>query len=90
MVNKYKEEFDVDIQRGTIWGNPYQGLKGDAISKFIPYFKEKLRNKEITLADLRSLSCKRIGCTCAPLPCHGDYIAYVVNKLCKTENVLDI
>ncbi|QDH49270.1 hypothetical protein PHYNN_126 [Pantoea phage Phynn] len=91
VVNKYKSDFDVDIQRGTKWGNPFKlGNRGESIAAFIPYFQGLIRSGEITIAELRELDSKTLGCSCAPLPCHGDYIAHCVNVVCGKVNTLDI
>lgn len=91
VVNKYKtDKWDVDIQRGTKWGNPCKGTRGEAIAGFIPYFQGMIRTGQITLDELRELDGKVLACTCAPLPCHGDYIAHCVNVLCNKGNRLDV
>lgn len=91
VVNKYKSDFDIDIQRGTKFGNPFNlRTKGESIIAFIPWFQGQIRSGIITLDELRAMDGKRIGCTCAPLPCHGDYIAHCVNVLCGKSNHLDV
>lgn len=91
VVNKYKSSFDVDIQRGTKFGNPfYKGTRGENILNFIPWFQNQIRQGTITVDELKALDGKRLGCTCAPLPCHGDYIAHCVNVVCGKVNKLDI
>ena len=86
VVNKYHSDFDVNIQRGTMWGN-YVGKdcdnRPDAIAAFKDDFIAKIRNGEIKREHLETLRGMRLGCTCKPLPCHGDMIALVVNKLFK-------
>ncbi|AUE22841.1 hypothetical protein Ah1_00323 [Aeromonas phage Ah1] len=91
VVNKYKMEFDVDIQRGTIWGNPHKdGTRTENIEQFKNHLKDQIRRGNITKEMLLSLHGKRLGCTCSPLPCHGDIIAVLVNKLAGTHTELDI
>lgn len=91
VVNKYKSDFDIDIQRGTKYGNPfYKGTRGENILNFIPWFQDQIRTGVITIDELRAMRGKRLGCTCAPLPCHGDYIAHCVNVVCGDKNTLDI
>ncbi|HHB0793402.1 TPA: DUF4326 domain-containing protein [Vibrio cholerae] len=89
VVNKYNSDFDINIQRGTMWGNPYKdGTREENIERFRVYFIEKIKNKIITRDHLEVLRGMRLGCTCYPKQCHGDIIAYVVNTLFK-DNILD-
>lgn len=83
VVNKYNSDFDINIQRGTIWGNPYSSEQyGDkAIPLFKEYFKKLIKDKTITKDHLEVLRGQRLGCTCHPKPCHGEFIAKVVNKI---------
>ncbi|QPB12370.1 hypothetical protein [Providencia phage PSTCR6] len=84
VVNKYNSDFDINIQRGTMWGNPFKdGTREENIARFKEYFYQKLRNKEIKREHLEVLRGSRLGCTCKPKACHGDIIADVVNKLFK-------
>lgn len=87
LVNRHKGEFDIYIGRGTIWGNPHPIDLGQGISRqiSIEMYREHLYNcledGTITVKDVLSLSGKRIGCSCAPLPCHGDVIIEVFNTV---------
>ena len=86
VVNKYKSDFDVNIHRGTFWGNyagKDTGSREAAILAFKQDFYNKLQKGEITRAHLEPLRGMRLGCTCKPKACHGDIIAEVVNKLFK-------
>lgn len=84
VVNKYKEDFDVNIQRGTMWGNPFKdGTREENIKNFKEYFIAKIKSGEIKREHLETLRGMRIACTCKPKDCHGDVIALVVNKLFK-------
>lgn len=87
VVNKYKSDFDVNIQRGTIWGNPFTVKEyGDkAIPLFKDYFINQVKSGVITIDHLEVLRGQRLGCTCAPRACHGDIIAKVVNRIFKDE-----
>jgi len=91
VVNRHKEHYDVYIGRGTKFGNPYKDMpRAEAIALFRVYFKEQIRNGSITLSELRELHGLRLGCSCHPKPCHGDFIVSVVNKLCGVKvNNLD-
>ncbi len=90
VVHCKKEEFDVYIGRGSVWGNPYShregtlaehvvGTRGEAIQKFEKYL---LSNEEL-MASLPELEGKTLGCWCTnsgdwnpgdKLKCHGQII----------------
>lgn len=91
VVNKYREDYDVYIGRGTIWGNPFshkQNTKAaivvnsreDAIERFERY----LLGRPELLMEIESLQGKILGCTCKPLSCHGDVICNVLDKYTKS------
>lgn len=92
LVNRHKGEFDIYIGRGTIWGNPHPIDLGAGISRQVSiemyreYLYECLEGGIITIEDVLSLSGKRIGCSCAPLPCHGDVIIEVFNEIVEMLN----
>lgn len=91
VVNIKFDEYDVLIQRGTIWGNPYRigvdGTRNEVLKKYEMLLLNKIRSGIITLDELRSLSGKRLGCSCKingkNIKCHGDIIAKYVNLLCS-------
>ncbi len=91
--NKKKdEEFDVYIGRGTRWGNPFEighGPSGDSreevIKKYRQYFDEEVITDPERRSALLSLRGYRLGCFCAPLPCHGDVIAAYLNAYVDQE-----
>lgn len=86
VVNKYQSDFDVNIQRGTMFGNPCWDSE-TPVEDFEKYFIQKIRNKEITRDHLETLRFMRLGCTCVPhKKCHGEVIAKIVNKLFKDED----
>lgn len=83
VVNKYKEEYDVYIGRGSKWGNPFpindQNSREEVIEQFRVYLWEQIKSGKITKEDLRELKGKRLGCFCKPKPCHGDVIKKAVH-----------
>lgn len=90
VVNKYKEDYDVYIGRGSVWGNPYthipSGTKAEfvvstreeSIEKYKSYLWKLIKSGTITTKMLRGLDGKRLGCFCKPKSCHGDVIASAV------------
>ena len=84
VVNKYKDEYDVYIGRGSLFGNPFPINEsiGDTreivIEKFKRYLWECLKDGTISVQMLKELDNKRLGCFCKPKACHGDVIASAV------------
>ena len=87
VVHCKKEEFDVYIGRGSVWGNPYShregtlaehvvGTRGEAIQKFEKYL---LSNEEL-MASRPELKGKVLGCWCKPKSCHGDILIKYANS----------
>lgn len=81
-VNKYREEYDVYIGRGSKWGNPFshkQGTKAEYVvptrDEAVSRFEEYLLSRPDLLADLDEIRGKRLGCFCKPAACHGDVLA---------------
>jgi uncharacterized protein DUF4326 len=81
-VNKYTEEYDVYIGRGSKWGNPFshrEGTKAEHVvssrEEAVSRFEEYLDSRPDLLAALPELRGKRLGCFCKPAACHGDVLA---------------
>lgn len=86
VVNVKHEPCDIMIQRGSIWGNPYRASeygRKEALRLYKPWLINQIRTGKITRKDLESLRGKRLGCGCKPKKCHGDILAYLVNRLFK-------
>jgi hypothetical protein len=87
VVNKDRgEKYDVYIGRGSEFGNPYAiGFDGDrdeVIRKFAYDFeRDFLRGGAELKEKLKQFKGKRLGCHCAPAPCHGDVLAEYLNCL---------
>lgn len=75
VVNKRNEAYDIDIGRPGKWGNPFyigpDGTREEVIGKYRKWITGPGIYK---LKDLEELRDKRLGCYCAPLPCHGDVL----------------
>jgi hypothetical protein len=92
VVNKYKENYDIYIGRGSIWGNPFSHLdntlalfkvasREEAVSKY----EEYLLSKPELMAKLSELKEKTLGCFCKPKSCHGDILVKYINMLPEKE-----
>lgn len=87
VVNRRTEEFDVYIGRGSEWGNPYShqagtkalyvvGTRREAIDAYESYLLDRINEGGWPFIErVAALKGKRLGCYCAPLPCHGDVLA---------------
>jgi hypothetical protein len=87
VVNKDKgHDFDVYIGRGSEFGNPYAlGFDGDreeVIRKFAYDFERDFLRGGVEFKEkLKQHKGERLGCHCAPAPCHGDVLAEFLNSL---------
>jgi hypothetical protein len=69
------------------WGNPFShrpsrvpgvivvGSVEEAIARYPSHLWEQLRTGRLSLERLAALDGKRLGCWCAPGPCHGEVLA---------------
>lgn len=82
VVNAHHSPFDVLIARPSIFGNPFRrgvdGSREEVIAKYREWFARRLQDPKFHLAVLE-LRGKRLGCYCAPDPCHGQVIAEYVD-----------
>jgi Domain of unknown function (DUF4326) len=75
VVHQSNAPFDVYIGRPSKWGNPFViGKDGDRVT-VINKYRTWLTTQPQLIAALSELKGKRLGCWCAPLPCHGDVLA---------------
>ena len=88
VVNLYKDpDFDVYIGRAGkgqdgYFGNPFSGPSKEAnIKQFRTYFMDRIKTDREFYRRVLELRGKRLGCFCAPKPCHGDVIAQYLNDL---------
>jgi hypothetical protein len=84
VVNRRIEAWDVYIGRPGIFGNPFHinknRTRADAINLYRRYFLERVAEDSRFRAEVLALRGKRLGCWCAPLPCHGDVIVEWLEK----------
>ena len=88
VVNKYREDYDVYIGRGSKWGNPFRlsdcdGHRDVAVIRYCQWLIGGLEaprgERPPNLADIKELEGKRLGCFCAPKLCHGHVLAMIAN-----------
>lgn len=89
VVNVKREDCDVLIDRQTPLGNPFiigiDGTRHSVIEMHMSHWRRKLaypRLRDDALAKLRIMKGKRLGCHCAPLPCHGDNYIKLIAEFC--------
>ena len=94
VVHCQKEQYDVLIDRTTIWGNPYSHKEG-TLAKFkvksrkeaIAKYREYLLDNPELLAKLPELTGKTLGCWCKPQACHGDILDELANRKVNLEDL---
>ena len=81
MANSPSYEY---IGRGSYWGNPHSMYEdGEPREEVIRKYRYDFQyNKFINIDPSRvhELHGKRLGCFCAPAPCHGDVLAEFLNS----------
>lgn len=80
----------VYIGRPGKWGNPFKigphGSREDVIRKYKEWITSTPEGLAL-LAEARvELKGKKLGCHCAPLPCHGHVLATLVNETNEPES----
>jgi hypothetical protein len=87
VVHLKRAPFDVRIDRRSKWGNPFViGRDGDR-AEVIEKYRAWIKTQPDLLAALPELRGKRLGCWCAPQPCHGDVLTELASiKSLNAEN----
>lgn len=79
VVNIRQSRYDVYCGRPGPWGNRYRigrdGGRSEVIAKHRRELNRKIAQGGISLEELAALSGKRLGCYCAPKPCHAGSLA---------------
>jgi hypothetical protein len=90
VVNLRRAEFDAYVGRPrpgwpSEFGNPSrlsaEKDRVQAIAEFREYFYKRLDSDPIFKRKVIALRGKRLGCFCAPKPCHADVIAEYLNQV---------
>lgn len=75
------EEYDVLIDRTTIWGNPFYIGRDGTRKQVIAKYRIWLLDQPRLLALLPTLRGKKLGCWCGrDKACHGDVLAELANR----------
>lgn len=84
VVNLKREEYDVYIGRGSIYGNPFKigidGTRKEVVMKYKKYIKKRIKNYPRMKAEfMKKLKGKILGCYCKPRICHGDILVELLD-----------
>lgn len=76
-----KRSGDIYIGRGSPWGNPYR-MNNSSMDERIRVI-ELFEKNTLPRLDLTALvyNANRLGCYCAPLPCHGDILKKEIEQM---------
>ncbi len=80
VVNVKREPCDIYIGRGGRWGNRFVIGKDGTRAEVIDKYRAWIMTQPELLKLLPSLRGKRLGCWCAPKPCHGDILAELADS----------
>jgi len=80
VVNIRTDNYDVLICRPSKWGNPFPIDDKTPRAKAIAMYEVHVRRSPKLIAALPELAGKRLGCVCAPLPCHGDVLIRLLHE----------
>lgn len=91
VINKHhKLPYQIDIGRGTIWGNPFSHMQETKAKYKVATREEAIQNhKEWVVKQsklmkrLHELWGLTLGCYCKPLACHGDTLIELINERFK-------
>lgn len=80
---------DPRCHKASIWANPFKPKSRTPadmkkmVVKYEKLMRERLEGDErdMWLRELRKLRGKRLGCWCAPQPCHGEVLAKLAEAL---------
>jgi len=89
-VNVNKESYDILITRGTPYGNPFVIGKDGTRKEVIAKYRMWVLSQPHLLSSLNELRGKRLGCYCAPKPCHGDVLVDLIKEREANEKISEI
>lgn len=82
VVNMRTEPCTVYIGRPSKWGNPFKvyPIGGRTREQAISQYREWIQGQPELLTALPELEGQKLGCYCAPLPCHGDVLLELLRE----------
>ena len=85
VVNCDKDDYDVLIDRRTIFGNPFVIGKDGNRTEVIRKFEEWVYTQPILIKEIKKLKGKKLGCHCVPKNCHGYIIAKIADSIFEED-----
>jgi len=80
VVHCKKSKYDVYCGRPSKWGNVFEVGKDGSRIQVIEKYKKWLSHNTELLKDIKELKGKVLGCWCAPLACHCEFLAELANR----------
>ena len=80
VVHCKKEEYDVYIGRGTVWGNPFKIGKDGTRKEVLDKYEKWVVTQPKIIESLHLLKGKILDCWCKPYPCHGDILVRLIDE----------
>jgi hypothetical protein len=77
------ERCDIFIGRPSKWGNPFRAGRDGSLILVLAKYKLYIKRNKILMAALPELVGKKLGCFCAPRPCHGDMLVELCAEYCS-------
>lgn len=90
VVNINKETYDILITRGTLWGNPFVIGRDGTRKEVIRKYRMWIIGQPDLMNSLDELKGKRLGCYCAPRPCHGDVLVDLIREKELDEKIFEV
>ena len=84
VVNVHTDEYDLLIDRTTRWGNPFHAGPDGSLAQVLERYRRHVLSSKDLLSALEELRGRRLGCHCAPQPCHGHVLVELLGPdLCS-------
>lgn len=89
VVHCQRSKYDVYVGRPSPFGNPFSHLATPNLARFRVKTREEaiekfrywlLQQPDLVARVRRELRGKRLGCWCAPAPCHAEVLAEIANS----------
>lgn len=85
VVNIKDSDYDVLIDRKSIFGNPFVIGKDGTRDEVIAMFREWVHTRPDLILEIKKLKGKILGCHCFPKNCHGNVIAEIADSIIDEE-----
>ena len=68
------------VRKPSKWANPFHITPTCSRVEAIAKYEQMVRGRPDLMDALLELAGKRLGCWCAPLPCHGDILVKLIEE----------